>query len=384
MINIIEILKNYKIKAELIDIKQGAILTQILVKLAPGMKYKSILNRFDDIKREMEVEALNIRTIRGLVAFEIPQATKKTIDLLPLLNEKRPESLPLLLGVDTWGAPVWGDLSQMPHLLVAGTTGSGKSVALNCFLISLIKNKTPEELKLLIIDPKRVEFVQYRDSGFLLQNPIIEEYDALAALDCLIEEMERRYCLLESESCRNIVELHQKSVNLPFIVCVVDEFADLVLTAGRSAEKKIQSLAQKARACGIHLIIATQRPSVDVITGVIKANFPARIAYKVSSGFDSKTILDQTGAENLTGRGDSFCLEAGKELKRVHCAYICDEDINKILAPFKRESLPKIAPKKESKIFDEEFIMFLRCFFFSPFGLFIIIFLFIKYFLLTI
>lgn len=380
MINIIEILKNYKIKAELIDIKQGAILTQILVKLAPGMKYKSILNRFDDIKREMEVEALNIRTIRGLIVFEIPQATKKTIDLLPLLNEKRPESLPLLLGVDTWGAPVWGDLSQMPHLLVAGTTGSGKSVALNCFLISLIKNKTPEELKLLIIDPKRVEFVQYRDSGFLLQNPIIEEYDALAALDCLIEEMERRYCLLESESCRNIVELHQKGVNLPFIVCVVDEFADLVLTAGRSAEKKIQSLAQKARACGIHLIIATQRPSVDVITGVIKANFPARIAYKVSSGFDSKTILDQTGAENLTGRGDSFYLEAGKELKRVHCAYICDEDINKILVPFKRESLPKIAPKKESKIFDEEFIMFLRCFFFSPFGLFIIIFLFIKYF----
>lgn len=172
MINIIEILKNYKIKAELIDIKQGAILTQILVKLAPGMKYKSILNRFDDIKREMEVEALNIRTIRGLIVFEIPQAIKKTIDLLPLLNEKRPESLPLLLGVDTWGAPVWGDLSQMPHLLVAGTTGSGKSVALNCFLISLIKNKTPDELKLLIVDPKRVEFVQYRDSGFLLQNPI--------------------------------------------------------------------------------------------------------------------------------------------------------------------------------------------------------------------
>lgn len=380
MINIIEILKNYKIKAELIDIKQGAILTQILVKLAPGMKYKSILNRFDDIKREMEVEALNIRTIRGLIVFEIPQAIKKTIDLLPLLNEKRPESLPLLLGVDTWGAPVWGDLAQMPHLLVAGTTGSGKSVALNCFLISLIKNKTPDELKLLIIDPKRVEFVQYRDSGFLLQNPITEEHDALAALDCLIEEMERRYCLLESESCRNIAELHQKGINLPFIVCVVDEFADLVLTAGRAAEKKIQSLAQKARACGIHLILATQRPSVDVITGVIKANFPTRLSYKVSSGFDSKTILDQTGAENLTGRGDSFYLEAGKELKRVHCAYICNEDINKILAPLKRESLPKIASKKESKIFDEEFIMFLRCFFLSPFGLFIIIFLFIKYF----
>lgn len=380
MTNIVEILKNYKIKAELVDVKQGAILTQILVKLAPGMKYKSILNRFDDIKREMEVETLNIRTIRGLIVFEVPQVVKKTIDLLPFLNEKRPESLPLFLGVDTWGAPVWGDLAQMPHLLVAGTTGSGKSVALNCFLISLIKNKTPDELKLLIVDPKRVEFVQYRDSGFLLQNPITEEHDALAALDCLVEEMERRYCLLESESCRNIAELHQKGVNLPFIVCVVDEFADLVLTAGRAAEKKIQSLAQKARACGIHLIIATQRPSVDVITGVIKANFPARIAYKVSSGFDSKTILDQTGAENLTGRGDSFYLEAGKELKRVHCAYICNEDINKILAPFKRESLPKIAPKKESKIFDEEFIMFLRCFFLSPFGLFIIIFLFIKYF----
>lgn len=380
MKNIIEILNNYKIKAELVDIKQGAILTQILVKLAPGMKYKNLLNRFDDIKRELEEDSLNIRTIRGLVAFEIPQETKKTIDLLPLITEKRSENLPILLGVDTFGVPVWGDLAQMPHLLVAGTTGSGKSVALNCFLISLIKNKTPEELKLLIIDPKRVEFAQYRDSPFLLENPITEESNALSSLDWLLDEMERRYYLLESECCRNITDLHTKDIKLPFIVCVIDEFAELILTAGRAAEKKIQSLAQKARACGIHLIIATQRPSVDVITGVIKANFPARIAYKVSSGFDSKTILDQTGAENLTGRGDSFYLEAGEELKRVHCAYICNEDIYKILAPFKRESLPKIAPKKESKIFDEEFIMFLRCFFLSPFGLFIIIFLFIKYF----
>lgn len=380
MKNIIEILKNYKIKAELIDIKQGAILTQILVKLAPGMKYKSLLNRFDDIKRELEEDSLNIRTIRGLVAFEIPQETKKTIDLLPLITEKRSENLPILLGVDTFGVPVWGDLAQMPHLLVAGTTGSGKSVALNCFLISLIKNKTPEDLKILIIDPKRVEFAQYRDSSFLLENPITEESAALSSLDWLLDEMERRYCLLESECCRNITDLHTKDIKLPFIVCVIDEFAELILTAGRSAEKKIQSLAQKARACGIHLIIATQRPSVDVITGVIKANFPTRLSYKVSTGFDSKTILDQTGAENLTGRGDSFYLEAGKELKRVHCAYICNEDINKILAPLKRESLPKIASKKESKIFDEEFIMFLRCFFLSPFGLFIIIFLFIKYF----
>lgn len=380
MSEIVNILANYKIKAELIDIKQGAILQQIFVKLAPGMKYKSILNRFDDIKREMEVEALNIRTIRGLIVFEIPQAIKKTIDLLPLLNEKRPESLPLLLGVDTWGAPVWGDLSQMPHLLVAGTTGSGKSVALNCFLISLIKNKMPEELKLLIIDPKRVEFVQYRDSGFLLQNPITEESDALAALDCLIEEMERRYCLLESESCRNIVELHQKGINLPFIVCVVDEFADLVLTAGRSAEKKIQSLAQKARACGIHLILATQRPSVDVITGVIKANFPTRLSYKVSTGFDSKTILDQSGAENLIGRGDSLYMESGKDLKRIHCAYISDNDINKILSPF-RQGRSTIKPAKKNKIiFDAEFKAFLWCFFTSPVGVLLLIFLFIKYF----
>lgn len=379
MKNIIEILNNYKIKAELVDIKQGAILTQILVKLAPGMKYKSILNRFDDIKREMEVEALNIRTIRGLVAFEIPQETKKTIDLLPLITGKRSENLPILLGVDTFGVPVWGDLAQMPHLLVAGTTGSGKSVALNCFLISLIKNKTPEELNLLIIDPKRVEFAQYRDSSFLLENPITEESDALSSLDWLLDEMERRYCLLESESCRNIVELHQKGINLPFIVCVVDEFADLVLTAGRAAEKKIQSLAQKARACGIHLIIATQRPSVDVITGVIKANFPARIAYKVSSGFDSKTILDQSGAENLIGRGDSLYMESGKDLKRIHCAYISDNDINKILSPFRQERIDT----KPAKIFDAEFKAFLWCFFTSPVGVLLLIFFIYKIFLLT-
>lgn len=381
MSEIVNILANYKIKAELIEIKQGAILQQIFVKLAPGMKYKTLLNRYEDIKRELRVDSLSIRTESGLVVFEIPQNEKKVIDLLPLIQEKRREILPICLGVDTSGAPFWTDLTKAPHLLVAGTTGSGKSVGLNCFLMSLIKNKTPEELKLLIIDPKRVEFTLYKDSDYLLQNPATGEESANNTLDFLLDEMEARYKLLEENRVKNINDLLKKGVKIPFLVCVIDEFADLILSSGRAMEKKIQSLAQKARACGIHLILATQRPSVDVITGVIKANFPTRLSYKVATGFDSKTVLDSVGAENLIERGDSLFLEAGKELKRVHCAFIPDNEIENILQPYLHPK-EKEEPKKENKIFDEEFKTFLILFFTRPFGIFILIVLFFKYFVL--
>lgn len=351
MSEIVNILANYKIKAELIEIKQGAILQQIFVKLAPGMKYKTLLNRFEDIKRELRVDSLSIRTESGLVVFEIPQNEKKVIDLMLLIQEKRREILPICLGVDTSGAPFWTDLAKAPHLLVAGTTGSGKSVGLNCFLMSLIKNKTPEELKLLIIDPKRVEFTLYKDSDYLLQNPATDEESANNTLDFLLDEMESRYKLLEENRVKNINDLLKKGVKIPFLVCVIDEFADLILSSGRAMEKKIQSLAQKARACGIHLILATQRPSVDVVTGVIKANFPTRISYKVATGFDSKTVLDSVGAENLMGRGDSLFLEAGKELKRVHCAFIQDSEISDILQPFFNPKKEVEEPKESNSIF---------------------------------
>ena len=197
----------------------------------------------------------------------------------------------------------------MPHLLVAGTTGSGKSVGLNTFILSLILAKETSELKLVLIDPKRIEFSIYNDQQYMLTPVVTENKDAVAVLAYLVDEMERRYRQLEESHCRNIDEYHLRVGLMPYIVCVIDEFADLV-TVSPEVEKYIRLLAQKARACGIHLILATQRPSVDVVTGVLKANFPSRLAYKTAASADSRTVLDTTGAEKLLGRGDALFLDA--------------------------------------------------------------------------
>ncbi len=247
--------------------------------------------------------------------------------------------LPLCLGVDIAGKPVFADLAKMPHLLMAGTTGSGKSVGLNSFILSLIARKNSDELKFVLIDPKRVEFSVYNDQSYMLAPVVTDNAQASAMLAYLVEEMERRYGLFENELVRNISEYRQKGGKLPYIVCVIDEFADLI-AADKKVEISVQRLAQKARAAGIHLVLATQRPSVDVVTGVLKANFPTRLSYKVASQADSRTILDMPGAEDLLGRGDALFLPQNGEIKRIHGAYVSDVQIGEMLRPYRRKIKP--------------------------------------------
>ena len=232
------------------------------------------------------------------------------------------------------GEPVMKDLAKMPHLLVAGTTGSGKSVGLNSFILSLINKKTPDELKIVLIDPKRIEFSMYNKQKYMACPVITEMSEASTCLARLVSLMNERYTEFEKEMVRNIGEYLAKGKKMPYVVCIIDEFADLILS-DKTVEKQVQMLAQKSRAAGIHLVIATQRPSVDVITGTIKANLPTRLSYKVSSPADSMTILNTTGAEDLLGRGDSLLLEENGTLTRVLGAYVSNNEIMQILEPYR-------------------------------------------------
>ena len=327
-----EILKEYGFKGIVTGCESGPVIDRYIFDPELGLKIKSLKNRSEDIARELGVDTLRITQAKSNIIFEIPKEKPEVISFFNTFQKSAGE-LPLLLGVNTSGNPVYFDLAKAPHLLIAGTTGSGKSCGLNCFLTSLMKNKTPEELQLVLIDPKKIEFSFYENNCYLRQPVIDDMQEAENVLTDLVNEMEARYDLLADERCRNIAGLHAKGVKLPYIVCVIDEFADLMLTAGKRIESLLQSLAQKARACGIHLILATQRPSVDVITGVLKANFPTRLSYRVATGFDSKTILDEAGAETLLGRGDSLFLAAGKVTQRIHCCFISDTELENFLLP---------------------------------------------------
>lgn len=332
-----EILKSYGFGGSVIGCETGPLIKRYIFAPELGLKIRSLKNRTEDIARELGVDSLRITQEKSHIIFEVPQGKLEIIRFFETF-QKTKENLPLLLGVNTSGKAVYYDLTQAPHLLIAGTTGSGKSVGLNCFLVSLMENKTPEELQLVLIDPKKIEFSFYENNCYLRQPVVDNVQEAETVLTDLVDEMESRYELLASEKCRNIAGLHAKGVKLPYIVCVIDEFADLMLTAGKRVEPLLQSLAQKARACGIHLILATQRPSVDVITGVLKANFPTRLSYRVATGFDSKTILDETGAESLLGRGDSLFLAAGKTVQRIHCCFISDSELEAFLQPLQKEA----------------------------------------------
>ena len=356
----LKILENYKIFGEIIREIDSPAVRQIYFKPQPGSRFATIKNRELDLARELDAEGLLIRQKGQYIIFEIPQKKREVIpiDSLQLTSDL---NLPLCLGVDSQNQPYFVDLAKLPHLLVAGTTGAGKSVALNCFLYTLIKNLTPENLKLLIIDPKQVEFILYNNSKYLWR-PIVTELDKAAEiLDELIDEMNARYCLLAENKVKNIVDLRRAGVELPYIVCVIDEFADLVQTQGKIIEENIQNLAQKARAAGIHIILATQRPSVDVITGTIKANFPNRLAFRVASAFDSKTILNESGAEKLLGCGDSFLSKEGGRIERIQSAYISDSKLAEFLAPLKSEFIEEMPPKSspEDKNRDYRLLIFL-------------------------
>ena len=352
MAELIEVLSHYNVFGEIAETIQGPLITQIKFKPQAGTKLKNITSSIEDIARETGLKGLRVSNVceDNCIGFEVPNETLETVPLNNILNSAEFKSqngaLPINLGVKIDGTPLFADLAKMPHLLVAGATGSGKSVGLNAFIVSLIEAKRSHELKFVLIDPKRIEFSVYNNQEYMYMPVITDNNKAALALKHLVEEMNNRYTLFETSKTKNIAEYNQKNKKIPYIVAIVDEFSDLVLT-NKSVETYIQLLAQKARAAGIHLILSTQRPSVDVVTGSVKANFPSRLAFKTASGVDSKTILDTTGAEDLLGRGDGLYLAGSGELTRIHGAYISTEEIEAILEPYKAEVKEILKGEKE-------------------------------------
>lgn len=355
MESLTDVLRHYGIVGEVTAVHEGPLVKQIEFLPEAGTKLKTVSASLPDIARELKVSSLRVEPVEGAntLGFEIPADEFKTVDFAALLAspdfENAKGALPLCLGVDITGRSVIADLAKMPHLLIGGTTGSGKSVGLNTFILSLIAKKLPSILKLVLIDPKRIEFAVYNNQKYMYCPVVTDNAEAAAVLAQLVTEMERRYDELAADMVKNIAEYNERGGKMPYIVCVIDEFADL-MAVDKSVGLSVQRLAQKARACGIHLILATQRPSVDVVTGVLKANFPTRLAYKVAGAADSRTILDTGGAENLIGRGDALFLSADGMLKRIHGAYMPDEEIAAMLEPFRAEVKPlKLAVSEEKK-----------------------------------
>ena len=340
--DLLTVLNNFNINGKIISTTQGPLLNIIEFEPALGTKIKTITNLTEDIRRELGVSSLIIepsKTSKSIL-FQYPKDEMDIISFLDIIGStkfnyaKEEYILPILLGVNIKAEPIFADLTKMPHLLVGGTTGSGKSVGLNTFILSLILAKRSSELKLILIDPKKIEFSIYNNQEYLYCPVVTENNEAIDVLSHLTTLMDERYTLFSKKFCKNLEDYNQKSTQkLPYIVCVIDEFADLV-SVNSKVQNDVVRLAQKARAAGIHLILATQRPSVDVVSGVLKANFPTRLAYKVASSTDSRTILDQTGAENLISRGDCYYLASNGDLTRLHGAYIKDEAIKQMLLPF--------------------------------------------------
>lgn len=338
-------LESHGVLGRIDEVHLGPVVTTYELAPRSGTKVAKVAGLDDDLALGLAVDKVRVVRGKGRVGVEVPNARRKTVTLRQLLETRAWQAhqgaLPLALGVGTAGEPVIGELTQMPHLLVAGATGSGKSVGLNAMIASLLFRCSPSELRLVLLDPKVVEFGTYEGIPHLL-TPVVTEVDrALRALQWVGNEMNRRYQLLASAGVRDLSAYNQRCDPLPRIVVVVDEFADLLLSAPREVEAATARVAQKARAAGIHLILATQRPSVDVITGTIKANFPARVAYKVSQREDSRTILGRSGAEHLLGQGDMLMIPPGSsELRRVHGALIDEEEVRSLCAFLRTQSPP--------------------------------------------
>ena len=343
-----QVLKNklaeFGIEAEVRNVNIGPIITQYELEPAKGVKVSKFTSLADDLALAIKAKSIRVQAPipgRGMIGIEIPNLTRDMIYLRDLLlsDEIKAMDSKLVfgLGKDIAGHPVVSDLARMPHLLIAGATGSGKSVCINAIIMSLILRTKPEDMRLILIDPKRVEMAGYNQLPHLIGNVVTEPEQALENMYWAVREMERRYELLQEARVRDIGSFNEKVQQdgelekLPYIVIIVDEFADLILTSGKDIEVPITRLAQMARAVGIHLILATQRPSIKVITGVIKANFSARIAFQVSSRVDSRVILDKIGAERLLGSGDMLFLPPGKALtERIHGAYVSDQEIARV------------------------------------------------------
>jgi len=317
---------------------------------APGIKINKVASLTDDLALALKTQSVRIVAPipgKGVIGIELANKHRQVVFLKELLAseafKQHKGALPLAIGQDIVGHPVVADLAKMPHLLIAGATGTGKSVGLNAMILSLLYCQTPRSLRLLLIDPKRIELSLYEGIPHLLHPVVSAPKDATRALKWAVLEMERRYQLLEAAQARNL-EGYNKTVEqpLPYLVIIIDELADLMMVSSKEVETSIARLAQMARAAGIHLLIATQRPSVDVLTGLIKANFPARISFKVSSKVDSRTILDVMGAERLLGMGDMLFLPPGTaSLQRIHGAYVSEQEIGRVVEFWRQQGEPQ-------------------------------------------
>jgi DNA segregation ATPase FtsK/SpoIIIE, S-DNA-T family len=332
-----KILMDFGVSGNIKKVSHGPVVTLNEFEPAAGVKVSKIINLSDDIARNTSSESARIATIPGsnTVGIELPNNMRENVYLSEILAnpdfKKKDIKLPIALGKNISGKPVVGDLASMPHLLIAGTTGSGKSVCINTIILSLLYRHTPDKCKFILIDPKMLELSTYEGIPHLLCPVITEAKKAASVLGWVVKEMESRYRLMTKEGVRNIDGYNTKhKLPMPYIVVVVDEMSDLMLVAGKEIENYIQKLSQMARAAGIHIIMATQRPSVDVITGTIKANFPTRISFQVTSKIDSRTILGEQGAEQLLGKGDMLYMSSANRIVRIHAPFVSDIEIEKI------------------------------------------------------
>jgi S-DNA-T family DNA segregation ATPase FtsK/SpoIIIE len=370
-------LADYRVKADVVGISPGPVITRFELDLAPGVKAARISNLSRDLARSLSAVAVRVVEVipgKPYVGLELPNKRRQTVYLRDVLDcdkfRDTVSPLAIVLGKDIAGQPVVADLAKMPHLLVAGTTGSGKSVGINAMILSMLYKATPDEVRFIMIDPKMLELSVYEGIPHLLTEVVTDMKDAANALRWCVGEMERRYKLMSALGVRNLAGYNERIEQaismgrpvpdpfwkpgdgmavtppmlekLPYIVVLVDEFADLMMAVGKKVEELIARLAQKARAAGIHLVLATQRPSVDVITGLIKANIPTRIAFTVSSKIDSRTILDQSGAESLLGMGDMLYMAPNSSIPiRVHGAFVRDQEVHAVVSDWKARGRPQ-------------------------------------------
>lgn len=352
--DLIEKLKHFNIEGDVVRTYAGPVVSTFEFKPAANIKVSKILGLQDDLAMALKAQTIRIQAPipgKDVVGIEIPNKSVETIYLREMLESKlfqeAASPLTLILGKDIVGKPFITDLKKLPHLLIAGTTGSGKSVGINSMILSLLYKNSPDQLKLLMIDPKMLEFSIYNDIPHLLTPVITKPKEAISALNNMVYEMERRYQLMSETRTKNIENYNEKAKTekldpLPYIVVIIDELADLMMTSGKDVEYSIARLAQMARASGIHLIVATQRPSVDVVTGLIKANLPSRISYKVGQKIDSKIILDGMGAESLLGRGDMLFTPPGMSgLVRLHAPWSTEVEIEKVVDFLKAQREPE-------------------------------------------
>ena len=342
-----KILQDFGINGEIKKINNGPVVSLYEFEPAAGVKVSKIVNLSDDLARNTSSTSTRVAVIPGknTVGIEIPNENREEVFLREIISNDKFKSkdikLPIALGKSISGLPIVGDLTSMPHLLIAGTTGSGKSVCINTIIVSLLYKLNPDLCKLILIDPKMLELSAYEDIPHLLTPVITDAKKATSALGWTVREMNNRYRLMSKVGVRNIDGYNGKhKLKMPYIVVVVDEMSDLMLVAGKEIENYIQKLSQMARAAGIHIIMATQRPSVDVITGTIKANFPTRVSFQVSSKIDSRTILGEQGAEQLLGKGDMLFMSSANRIIRIHGPYVSEKEVEKISSVLRAQGKP--------------------------------------------